>query len=90
MRSQMLVGGVVIMGLGGAFFLLELPLVYFWSFPFLIGGGIMVVASPFLSESEGPVEPPPGFRFCVFCGTAVPLSQRVCDHCGGTQPKEES
>ncbi len=88
MRSQLLVGGVVIMGMGGAFYLLELPLVYFWSFPFLIGGALMTLASPFLGEREGPVEPPEGHRFCVFCSYPVPLTQSVCGHCGGRQPPE--
>jgi hypothetical protein len=87
-RSQLLTGGVLIVLMGVAFYVLELPLVYFWSFPFIIGGGLMALAAPFLPESEGPVKPPEGFKFCVFCSTPIPIAAEKCDHCSGTQPKE--
>jgi len=85
-----LVAGAMIMLLGAIFYLLQVPLVYFWSLPFLVGGGVMAVASLLMSESEGPVEPPEGYRFCVFCGTPVKLDADRCSHCNGFQPKGES
>lgn len=88
MRSQLLAGGVLIVLMGVTFFILEIPLVFFWSIPFIIGGGLMALAAPFLPESSGPVQPPEGYRFCVFCSTPVLLAQAECDHCGGTQPRE--
>lgn len=87
MRSQLLVAGVMIMLLGVAFYVLQIPLVYFWSVPFVVGGGLMAVASPFLKESLGPVQAPEGYRFCVFCGTPVKLQDERCAHCSGVQPK---
>lgn len=74
--------------MGAGFFVLQLPFVYFWSIPFLIGGGIMMLASLFLSESGGPVKPPEGFRFCVYCSTPVPLDTERCTQCNGVQPRE--
>ena len=77
---------VVLMGAG--FYALQLPLVYFWSIPFVIGGGLMMLASLFLSETEGPVQPPTGFRFCPYCSTPVPLGAERCPHCNGVQPRD--
>jgi len=87
MRPQLLVGGlfVGIMGLG--FYVLELPLVYFWSIPFAIGGAIMIIASFFLPETQGRLTPPEGFRFCLYCSSPVPLTSDRCPHCNGVQPK---
>jgi hypothetical protein len=87
MRSQLLVAGVLVMLLGVVFYILQIPLVYFWSVPFVAGGGLMAAASPFLKESQGPVEPPEGYRFCIFCGTPVKLEDVRCAHCNGVQPK---
>ncbi|HUI86380.1 MAG TPA: hypothetical protein VLY21_04410 [Nitrososphaerales archaeon] len=90
MRSQLLVAGVLIVVLGAVFYLLEVPLVFFWSVPFVIGGGIMAVASLFMAESQGPVTPPQGYRFCVFCGDPVKIGEDRCPRCNGLQPKVES
>jgi len=48
----------------------------------------MMIASLFLPETEGPVKPPEGFRFCVFCSTPVPVTAERCPHCNGVQPRE--
>jgi hypothetical protein len=87
MRPQLLVGGLFVGILGLGFYVLELPLVYFWSIPFGIGGTIMIIASFFLPETSGPLVPPEGFRFCVFCSNPVPLNSDRCPHCNGIQPK---
>ena len=86
MRSQLLFAGSFAVVLGVLFYLLELPIVYWWSFPFIVGGGLMMLSSPFLKESEGPLTPPEGFRFCVFCSTLVAVGAERCGHCGGRQP----
>lgn len=74
--------------MGAGFYLLELPLVYFWSVPFVIGGLLMMGVSYFLDEGAGPVQPPEGYRFCVFCSTPVLMGADRCTHCNGVQPKE--
>ena len=88
MRPQLLVGGLLVALMGVGFYALQLPLVYFWSLPFGVGGAIMIIASFFLSETPGPLRPPEGSRFCVFCSTPVPLTSERCPHCNGLQPKE--
>jgi hypothetical protein len=88
MRSQLLVGGTMIGLTGLAFFVLQIPFAYFWSIPFMIGGLIMAAVSPFLSESEGPVRPPEGYIFCVFCSVLLPAGTEKCENCGGHQPRE--
>jgi hypothetical protein len=85
MRSQLLVAGILVALMGAAFYLLQIPLVFFWSVPFVIGGGLMAVASAFLPESEGPVKPPEGYRFCPYCSTPVLLGEKRCQYCGGIQ-----
>ncbi len=88
MRPQLFVGGVLVALMGAGFYILQLPFVFFWSIPFAIGGGIMVVASFFLPEGQGPVKPPEGFRFCAYCSTPVPLAADRGPHCNGVQPRE--
>jgi hypothetical protein len=88
MRSQLFAGGVLVVLLGVLFYAFPLPLVYFWSIPFAVGGGIMMIASFFMSESTGPIKPPEGFRFCVFCTNPVPVTSERCPKCDGLQPKE--
>ena len=88
MRPQLFVGGLLVLFLGALFYAIPLPLVFFWSIPFAIGGGIMALASFFISEGPGPIRPPEGFRFCVFCSTPVPLTSERCPHCNGLQPRE--
>lgn len=73
---------------GGVLYVLELPLFSVWSIPMVIGGAVMSVAGIFLPEGRGPVQPPAGFRFCVFCTTPVPMGSERCPHCSGLQPKE--
>lgn len=87
MRPQLFLGGLLVALMGAGFYILQLPLVFFWSLPFAIGGGIMMVASLFLSETQGPLKPAEGFRFCVFCSTPVPIAAERCPHCNGLQPK---
>ncbi len=86
MRSQLFVAGAFALGLGVIFYAFELPLAFALSFPLVLSGAFMMLLSPFLKESEGPVRPPEGFQFCVFCSTLVPGGAERCDHCGGRQP----
>ncbi|HUI23753.1 MAG TPA: hypothetical protein VLY82_05105 [Nitrososphaerales archaeon] len=88
MRSQLLVGGLLIAAMGAGFYLLELPFVYFWSLPFGIAGIIMVIISFFVPENEGSVQPPEGYRFCPFCSTPVMKGTERCPHCNGVQRTE--
>jgi hypothetical protein len=88
MRPQLLVGGLFVALLGAVFYILPLPLTYAWSVPLVVGGGLMCLASFLLSESPGPVKPPEGFRFCVYCSAQVPIASERCPHCNGLQPKE--
>lgn len=76
--------------LGVVFYLIQVPLVFFWSIPFAVGGGLMAVAGMLAPEGGGPVEPPEGYSFCVFCGTPVKLEADRCPHCNGLQPKVAS
>jgi len=87
MRPQLLFGGLLVALMGVGFYVLALPFAYFWSIPFGAAGVIMIAASFFLSETEGPVQPPEGFRFCPYCSTAVSLSAERCPHCNGVQPR---
>ena len=85
MRPQLFWGGVLVLIAGAGLWLI---LVLDIGIPLAIGGGIMLAASFFLSEGPGPLTPSPGFRFCAFCSTPVPLSAERCQHCNGLQPKE--
>jgi energy-coupling factor transporter transmembrane protein EcfT len=87
MRPQLFAGGVLVVIMGAVFFVLAVPLAYFWSIPFMIGGVIMILVSFFLPEGEAPLAPPEGYRFCVFCSTPVPLDAERCPHCNGYQPR---
>ena len=87
MRSPLFVAGIIVILMGGLFYVLRIPLVYFWSIPFVIAGAIMAGASPFLPESEGPIQPQPGEKFCVFCSAAIPAEAGRCPHCNGVQPR---
>ncbi len=89
MRPQLLGGGLLVAAMGAGFYLLELPLAYFWSLPFVIGGAIMAIASFFMPESPGPVQPPEGFSFCPFCTTPVAIGAERCPHCNGLQRRPE-
>ena len=87
MRPQLLFGGLLVALMGGGFYVLELPFAFFWSLPFGVAGVIMIAASFLLGETEGPVKPPEGFRFCPFCSTPVEVSSERCPHCNGVQPR---
>jgi hypothetical protein len=87
-RSKLFISGLMMVGLAVLFFGLQLPLVYFWSIPFGIAGIIMMLVAPFLKESEGPISPPEGYVFCVFCGNLMPRDIKRCSVCNGVQPRE--
>jgi len=88
MRTQLFAGGLLVAATGAGFYLLAFPLVFFWSIPFGVVGVIMAVASVFLPEGQGPIKPPDGYRFCVYCSSEVPIASERCPHCNGVQPKE--
>jgi len=90
MRTQLFIGGLFVALLGGVFYAVPLPLFLAWSIPLAVGGGVMCLASVFMEESPGPVKPPEGFRFCVFCSTPVPTTSERCPQCNGLQPREET
>jgi hypothetical protein len=85
MRPQLLVGGLLVAAMGTGFYFLQLPFVYFWSLPFGVAGIIMVIISFLVPESEGPVLPPEGYRFCPFCSSPVKIGTERCPHCDGVQ-----
>lgn len=87
MRPQLLTGGLLVALMGLGFYVLALPFAFFWSIPFGVAGVIMIVAGFFLPETEGPVRPPEGFRFCPYCSTPVSLSSERCPYCDGVQPR---
>ncbi len=87
MRPQLFTAGILIALMGAAFYVVVLPISFAWSIPFVIAGGVMSLVSFFLPPSPGPVQPPEGYRFCVFCSTSVLLSSERCQHCNGLQPK---
>jgi hypothetical protein len=72
--------------LAAGLYVLEIPLVFFWSIPFAAGGAVMAALSLFLPEGAGPLEPPEGHRFCPYCSKPVPLNAKRCDYCNGVQP----
>jgi len=86
MRPQLFAAGVLAALLGAGLYVLEIPLVFFWSIPLGIGGAIMAGASLLLPESNGPIEPPEGHRFCVYCSNPVKITDKRCPHCNGMQP----
>ncbi|MDG6989061.1 MAG: hypothetical protein JRN21_07015 [Nitrososphaerota archaeon] len=87
MRPSLFSGGVLVALMGGVFYILALPFVFFWSLPFAAGGGIMILVSLILPEDEAPLAPPEGYRFCLFCSTPVPIEEERCPHCNGYQPR---
>ncbi len=85
MRPSLILAGLIIAALGLALYFLALPFAYLWSFPFMVGGAVFVVAGSFLKETTEHVEPPEGYRFCRFCNNPVLLTAERCDHCNGLQ-----
>jgi hypothetical protein len=87
MRPQLLFGGVLVALMGVGLFVIALPFAFYWSLPFGVAGVIMIAAGFILAETEGPVQPPEGFRFCPYCSTLVPLGSERCPHCDGVQSR---
>ena len=85
MRSQLLVSGILVILMGVAFYILQIPVAYSWSLVFVAGGALMAGASVFVAEKEGPVGAPEGYRFCRFCSATVPLQAARCPKCNGLQ-----
>jgi len=84
MRPQLFWGGLIVLAAGAGFYaILFLDI----GIPLAVGGALMLTASFFLSERSGTILPPPGFRFCVFCSTPVPIDSDRCPHCNGLQPR---
>jgi len=52
----------------------------------IAGGSAAMVAGFVVAESTERVEPPSGYRFCVFCSTLVADGAERCGHCNGLQP----
>jgi len=90
MRSQLMVSGALVMLLGAAFYIIQIPLAFAWSLVFVVGGAVMAGASLFAAESTGPVTPPEGYRFCRFCSATVPLQEARCPKCNGLQLTERT
>jgi len=82
MRSSLVVSGLII-GLTGAALFVALGgtawLVLF------AGGFVALVLGFLLEETTERVEPPPGYRFCLFCSTPVLEGAERCSHCNGLQ-----
>lgn len=86
MRPQLLGAGALVIVMGAGFYVLAIPLAFFWSIPFVVGGLVMAGVSFLLPESRGPVEPPEGYRFCAYCSNPIKLDAARCDRCNGVQP----
>ncbi len=86
MRPSLILTGIITAGLGLSFYALAIPFVFSWSFPFMIGGLVFVVAGAFVKETVGHIDPPDGYVFCVFCNTAILVGTLKCDRCNGVQP----
>jgi hypothetical protein len=88
MRPQLVFSGLLVMLMGGAFYVLQIPLAFAWSIVFVAGGALMSVGGMVASESHGPVQPPEGYRFCRYCSAQVPLGAARCPQCNGLQASE--
>lgn len=87
MRPQLFAGGFLVTLIGVVFFVLVVPLAFYWSVPFIGGGLVMMAVSFFLPEGEAPLAPPEGHKFCIFCSTPIPADAERCPHCNGYQPR---
>jgi hypothetical protein len=95
-RTSLVFAGLLVTGLGALLFGIEtvfsplggtaLPSLLSPATPFVAAGLIMLVIGAFLREGSGPVQPPEGFAFCVYCGNLMKSDQPRCDKCGGLQP----
>ncbi len=86
MRTSLVVTGIFTAALGLLFYVLEIPFVFSWSFPFILGGFVFVVAGAVIKDSSGYVEPPSGYAFCVFCNIPILTGTKKCERCNGVQP----
>ncbi len=86
MRPSLILTGIITGGLGLSFYVLEIPVLFTWSFPFMIGGLVFVAVGAFAKETLGHIEPPDGYVFCVFCNAAILVGTRKCERCNGVQP----
>ena len=86
MRSSLVVAGIFTAGLGVLFYVLEIPFVFSWSLPFMLGGIVFVAAGAIIADTSGSVDPPPGHVFCVFCEAPILVGTKKCERCNGTQP----
>ena len=84
MRSSLVVSGGIILITGVALFLAFQGTAWL---VLIAGGAAASVAGFVLEESTDRVDPPPGYRFCVFCSTPVAEGDERCGHCNGLQPK---
>ena len=58
-----------------------------WGIFSIVIGLAIAGLSILLKPGKGPIEPPEGHRFCLFCSTPVPNESERCPHCNGLQPK---
>ena len=86
MRSSLVITGIFTAALGVMFYVLELPFVFSWSFPFMIGGAVFTAVGTVVKETPGHIEPPEGYIFCAFCNTPLLAGTKRCDRCDGAQP----
>jgi len=61
-----------------------------WGVVTILAGLALTGIGFFAKERNGPVEPPPGQKFCVFCSVMMPQEAPRCPQCNGLQPKEET
>ncbi len=59
-----------------------------WGFISVAAGVLLIVIGIFAKERSGPIEPPPGEKFCVFCSNTMPVGASKCPYCNGLQPRE--
>jgi hypothetical protein len=84
MRSSLVVSGGIIALTGVALYVALAG----GAWLVMIAGGMVVVVSGFLlKEVTDRVEPPDGYRFCLFCSTPVVIGAERCGHCNGLQPE---
>jgi hypothetical protein len=83
MRSSLVVSGGIISLTGGVLFVTLDGTAWL---ALIAGGVVALVAGFLLGEMADKVEPPPGYRFCLFCSTPVMEGAERCGHCNGLQP----
>ena len=58
-----------------------------WGIVTILTGLALSGIGVFANERSGPLEPPPGQTFCVFCSAVIPQDSPRCPQCNGLQPK---